>query len=250
MTRTLYSLVPLCLLLLITGCVSVPEHSVDHQKAARVNANLGLRYLDKGQYERAVGYLKRSLQYDSSNVRANLGMALFYQHLDKPAKARNYYNKIIDAQARPAIINPYAVFLCQQGKTQKAVEYFKRAADDYRNNRPAGALANAGYCLDQAGQQERAATFYEKALSKNKNQPTALTRMAHIRYNQGQYLGARAFIERADAVIDLSPKMLLLGARVEQALGDRKAAKQYLRRYNQHKSDAALALSDLQGQSN
>lgn len=251
MTRPALHMALLCALTLVSGCAVTPqEQQIDKQAAARANARLGLDYLAKGRVEQALDRLQRALRYDSSNVLANWGLALVYQRLDQPEKARRYYNNILDGHARPAIVNTYAVLLCQQGRTEKAVEYFKRAANDHRNDSPAVALANAGLCLERAGMHETARDYYRKALSINENQPTALTQMAQIQYRQGQYLSARAFIERADAVVDLNPRLLLLAARVELALGERDAARRYLRRHNQRKPSAALTFQQLLEQTN
>lgn len=250
MNRAVLCVWLVCLLLLTAGCTTTPpQDRVDNQAAAQANARLGLDFLSKGRYERARKRLQRALRYDSSNVLANWGMALLYQNLDRPEKARHYYARIVDDHLRPAIVNSYAVFLCEQGKTEQAIDYFKRAANDYRNDSPAVALANAGLCLKRAGQPEKAKRYYRKALSINENQPTALTRMARIQYQQGHYLSARAFIQRADEVIELSPKILLLAARIELALGERDAARYYLQRHNKSKPGAALTFRQFLEQS-
>lgn len=250
MMRTGLQVALLSMSLLVAGCVSMQQDTIDKQAAAQANAKLGLDLLGKGQYEAAIERLQRALKYNDDSVLANWGMALVYQRLDQPDKARAYYQEVIDGRSRPAIVNSYAVFLCQQGEMARAVDYFKRAADDHRNDQPAAALANAGLCLAQSGQHEAARKYYRKALSIDKNQPTALTQMAQIQYQQGQFLSARAFIERADAVVDLSPKLLLLAARIELQLDERHAARQYLHRHNQRRPSAALTFQQLLEQTN
>ena len=245
MMRPLALATVLSLILLTAGCAASSQGHVDKQAAAQANAKLGLDLLSKGQSEQAKARLQRALRYDSGNEVANWGMALVHQRLGQPQQARKYYRRIVQGNARPAIVNSYAVFLCQQQETDEALAYFKRAANDHRNNSPAVALANAGLCLEQSGQHETARSYYRKALSINKNQPTALTQMAEIQYQQGQYLSARAFIERADSAVKLSPEMLLLAARVELKLGDRDVARQYLQRHNQRMPSAALTFQQL-----
>lgn len=245
MMRPLTLAVVLSLVLLAAGCATNSRGHVDKQAAAQANAKLGLDLLGKGQSEQAMDRLQRALRYDSSNEVANWGMALVYQRLQQPDNARHYYRKIVEDKARPAIVNSYAVFLCQQQQTDEALQYFKRAANDHRNASPAVALANAGLCLEKSEQHETAREYYRKALSINENQPTALTQMAQIQFQQGQYLSARAFIERADAIVDLSPKMLLLAARIEMKLGDQAVARQYLQRHNQRKPSSALTFQQL-----
>lgn len=240
-----FAAVVLWLAVFTAGCAMSSQGHVDKQAAAQANAKLGLDLLGKGQSEQAIERLKRALRYDSSNVIANWGMALVSQRLHQPEQARRYYRRIISGKSRPAVLNSYAVFLCQQQQTDEALKYFKRAANDHRNASPAVALANAGLCLEKTGKHETARNYYRKALSINKNQPTALTQMAQIQYQQSQYLSARAFIERADAAVDLSPEMLLLAARIELKLGDREIARQYLQRHNQKMPSSALTFQQL-----
>ncbi|HLQ85389.1 MAG TPA: type IV pilus biogenesis/stability protein PilW [Salinisphaeraceae bacterium] len=240
-------LLALCgVLLLVVGCAGSPSgRHVDSQKAAEANANLGLDYLGKNQYEQAMHRFQRALQYDHDNRNANWGMALAYQRLDQPEKARSYYQRVLKQEPRPAMLNSYAVFLCQQHEIDQALAYFKRAADDRRNANPASALANAGLCLEQDKRHAEARDYYRKALSIDDSQPTALSRMAQLQYDRGQYLSARAFIERADEVVELSPELLLLAARIENRLRDTEMARRYLQRHNRSAPSKALTFDEL-----
>lgn len=238
----------LAVVLLTAGCAHVSRNNVDNQAAAIANARLGLDFLGKQQYNEARSKFDRALRYDSSNKAANWGMALLYQRLGEPQQARSYYEKIMGGEVGPTITNSYAVFLCKQGETDRALDYFERAANNDWNQSPAVAMANAGLCLEQSGRLQTARQYYRKALAINKDQPTALTQMAQLQYARGEYLSARAFVERADAVGQLNTKLLLLAARVELALGDANAAQVYLQRHNQQQPAAAMTLDQL-GQS-
>ncbi len=245
MTRLRAWLVLLCLLALLAGCAAGPD-KVDNRAAAEANANLGIDFLRKGDDERALSRLKRALEYDDSNVQANWGLALAYQRMGETALAREYYENAIDSGSRPAIFNAYAVFLCEQGDTSRAIDYFEQAADNPRNANPADALANAGLCLERAEQGDRARAHYRNALSIDADQPTALTQMAQLQFAGGEFLSARAFIERADSVAQLTTEQLLLAARIELALDDREAASVYLKRHNLSQPSAALSLRQLE----
>ncbi len=246
MTRLRAWFLPLCLLALLAGCAAGPGHQVDTRAAAEANANLGIDFLRKGDNQRALSRLERALEYDDSNVTANWGLAVAYQRLGETRLARQYYETAIDIGARPAIVNAYAVFLCEQGDTRRAIDYFEQAADDPRNASPGDALANAGLCLERAGQNGRARAHYRNALAVDPDQPTALTQMAQLQFARDEFLSARAFIERADAVAQLTTELLLLAARTELALGDREAASVYLERHNLSQPSAALSLPQLE----
>lgn len=236
----------LSVVLLTAGCAAVSGDKINNQAAATANARLGLDFLSKQEYTQARKKFERALGYDSGNTAANWGMALLYQRMEQPARARGYYEKIMHGRVGPTITNSYAVFLCTQGETDRALKYFEQAADSEWNEHPDIAMANAGLCLERSGQPQAASAYYRKALAVNGNQPTALAQMAKIQYARGEYLSARAFVQRADAAGRLAAEMLLLGARVELALGDSSAAQAYLRRHNQRKPSAAQTLDQLE----
>src|SRR5699024_5868097 len=129
--------------LLLAGCAQMSRDSVDDQAAARANARLGLDFFSKHQYEAAQGKFKRALRYDSDNVAATWGMALLYQALGEPQKARSYYRHIMGRnRVGPKILNSYGAFLCGQDEIDAAMQYFEQAAASHFNDFPGTALAN------------------------------------------------------------------------------------------------------------
>jgi type IV pilus assembly protein PilF len=227
------------------GCATGRD-AVDNQRAAEANASLGADFLRKDDNEQALSRFKRALGYDSANITANWGMAVVSDRLGEIEDARSYYEKTIDLQPGPQVYNSYAAFLCRQGEVDRAVKYFKRAANDPRYPGRADALANAGLCLHRAGRSEAAEQYHRDALAADDGQFTALTDMARLKFEQGDYLRARAFNERADSVAQLDAEQLLLGARIELALGDRRAAGAYLERHNAREPSATLSLRQLE----
>jgi type IV pilus assembly protein PilF len=237
-----YAAVLACMLAL-SACAS--NSGVDPETAADANANLGADFLRKNDLNQAQTYFRKALSYDDQNFSANWGMAVVSQRLHQPDKARAYYKKALDLRAAPEVFNSYAVFLCRRGKTEQALAYFKRAAADPHYDGQADALANAGLCAQRAGHAKTASGYYQQALAANASQATALVNMAKLKYTQGHYFDARAFIERADAVTHLNAGQLLLAARIELALNNRQAAAAYLKRHNTSRPTAALSLSQL-----
>lgn len=227
------------------GC-AIRGDNVDSQRAAEANAGLGADFLRRGDNQKAITHFERALNYDDSNIAANWGMAIASDRRGHIDKARDFYNNALKQESRPDIVNSYATFLCKQGEVDKAVRYFKQAANDPRYTGSAGALANAGLCLQRDGQVGAAEQYYRDALAADASQITALVQMAQLEYGQRDYLRARAFIERADAETRLNAEQLLQGARIELALDDRDAARHYLERHNASQPGAALSLSQLE----
>lgn len=238
----------LCLLVL-TACASSPQQKLNNADAANANANLGIDYMRKGNNELALSKLKRALEYNPDHVNANWALGIVYQRLNEPDKAETYFQRAIDRQPRPEILNSYGVFLCEQGETEEAVDKFQRSADNPRYATPANALANAGLCLERAGKTAKAETYYRRALKANPEHAPTLRQLAQLSYKQGDYLRARGFLQRLEDVETLSGDMLLLGARIELAQGNRQGAALYLRRYNTDHPGAPRTLDQLEVES-
>ncbi|MES1939877.1 type IV pilus biogenesis/stability protein PilW [Salinisphaera sp. T5B8] len=235
----------LSMLIALAGCAG-GANAVDNQRAAEANANLGADFLRKQDNENALSRFQRALKYDSSNTTANWGMAVVNDRLGETGDARRYYEKTLALQPNAAIYNSYAAFLCKEGDVDRAVRYFERAAGNERYPGRADAMANAGLCLHRAGRAEAAEQHYRQALALDPDQLTALTGMARLMFEQGDFLRARAFNERADSVAQLDAEQLLLAARIELALGDRDAAAVYVERHNARDPSATLSLRQLE----
>ncbi|HET7314677.1 tetratricopeptide repeat protein [Salinisphaera sp.] len=230
--------------LLIAGCAT--DGGINREDAAAANANIGADYLHKGQNGRAQQAFEEALGYDENNFTANWGMAVVNERLDQPAAARRYFEKALSIRSAPAVYNSYAAFLCEQGDTDAGVANFKRALETGSAGDRADSLANAGLCLYRAHRVDEAAEDFRQALAANPKQRTALTHLAAIEYHAQNYMSARAFIERADAVTKLDAEQLLLAARIELALNDRAAAAAYLERHNANQPTARRSLSQLE----
>ena len=235
-------------LLLLCACATSPGERIDAEKVAEAQANIGIDYMRKGQYDRALSSLRKALRFNDDHVNANWALGITYSRLKNPDQADQYYSRAVQLSPRPDILNSYAVFKCQQGQTDDAVDLFQRAADNPLYAMPEDALANAGFCLVGAQRLQPAEAYFRKALQRNPTQKTALQQMALLKYTQGDYFAARAFLQRLDAAGELGDDSLLLGARIELALNERGGAQAYLRRYNANNPGASLSLAQLQDQ--
>lgn len=224
--------------LLAAACTAAPVDAVDEQAAADANAALGIDYLRKGYEQEAVTRLKRALSYDPDHADAHWGLAIVYSRLHEFERAERHFKAALAAKPAPEIYNNYGAFLCARGRTEEAVDRFSTAAANPRYTRPADALANAGLCLYRAGQQDAAEGYLRRALDKNAEHPRALALLARLYYDRGDYLRARAFLQRRQAVAELEGDLLLLAARNELALGNGDEAGRYLARYNQAAASA------------
>ncbi len=120
--------------------------------------------------------------------------------------------------------NNYAVFLCRQGRWSDAEPHFRRAANNSRNKGPEVALTNAGQCAWNAGNAEAAEEYFRRALERNPRYADALLWMLELEYGRGNYLQARAFMQRAFEVREPEARELLMCFNVEQALDNPEGA--------------------------
>jgi type IV pilus assembly protein PilF len=79
------------------------------------------------------------------------------------------------------------------------------------------------------GDMAAAEGYLRRALKLEAEFPDALIAMASLNYGQQKYLTARAFLQRYEAAAAHGPASLLLGYRIESALGDKQSAALYRR---------------------
>ncbi len=202
----------------------------DHRKSAESNTALGLEYMNRGQYEVALGKLKKALQEDQSYAPAHTVMAVLYERLGEDKLAGQHYQLAYEADPVDGDVNNnYGVYLCKSSEENNAMDHFLAALDDPFYNSPSVALTNAGSCALGRGQLTEAEGFLRRALKREPEFQDALINMARLNFEQQKYLKARAFMQRYEAVSSHSAESLLLAYKIETASGDRKAAQQYRR---------------------
>lgn len=195
------------------------------EEAAVANMNLGAGYLRQGNTELAIERLQRALSQDPRLVDAHSTIAVAYDQIGKIAEAETHYSRA--AQLDPengSAANAYAVFLCRQNRYTEAEPFFRRAADNATYTTPEVALTNAGVCARDSGQLEAAAENFRLALTRNPTYPDALLNMMELSYQGGNYLQARAFVQRYIQARPATAAVLWTCFNVERELEDDAAA--------------------------
>jgi type IV pilus assembly protein PilF len=126
--------------------------------------------------------------------------------------------------------NNYGKFLCEQGKQQEAMRYFKQALADPFYKTPAVANTNAGSCLLKGGDYAGAEPYLHKALEIDASYGAALIAMTQLDYRKGDAFAARGYLQRFEAAGQATPESLLLGYRIATRLGDKETATNYSNR--------------------
>ena len=229
--NVLISSLVLCLALL-NGCSSNPpsdrEDGSDSRKAAESNTALGLEYMNRGQYEVALGKLKKAVAEDSDYAPAHTVLAALYEQIGELELAGTHYQKAVkSAPDNGDVNNNYGVYLCKTGEPDKAQGFFRKALDDPFYGSPAVALTNAGSCALGADELTDADDYLRRALRDDPEFPDALYSMARLGYLEEDYMKSRAFIQRYEVVGRQTAESLFLGFQIETSLGNDQAAKKY-----------------------
>ena len=220
------------LTIVASGCVTSDpgraQNKGSPQEAAQINFELGAEYMRQGKLELARERLERAVSQDPGLAPARSALALVYDRQGDTALADEQYRRAVRIAPDDASIqNTYAVFLCKRQRYDEAVDYFTRAASNPRYGTPEAALTNAGVCLLQKPDPVGAENYFRRALQRNPTYSEALLQMAALSLERGNFLRARAFVQRYLAQHPPAPEILWIGVRAEQALGDPDAVERH-----------------------
>jgi len=196
----------------------------------RVNLGLAQSYFDNQDLETALARANEALRTDPKSADVHAMLGLIYSHIAQNDKAAAEFRRALElAPNSGAILNIDGVWLCQQGQAAQADAQFIKALQDPFYKQPEQALFNAGQCALSAGQLPKAELYLRSSLAKAPDQPDVLLSLAQVEFAQGNFMDARAFIQRRDS-LGSSPQVLELAARIEDGAGDHKAAQNYRER--------------------
>jgi len=218
----------LLLPLWLAGCVTTGG-SQDSEKnldeAARTNTTLAIEYARKGNYDMAMEKAQRALSQNDSYGPAHSAIALIYAQRGDDVEAAKHFRRAISLDSKDLFTrNNFAIFECERGRTDEALELFESVARNKSYNAPDAALINAGVCANRGNRPDKAEVYFREALQVRPENPEALLQLAEMASKKQDWLKVRAFIQRRDRVAKPSQESLRLAIRAEQALGDRENA--------------------------
>jgi type IV pilus assembly protein PilF len=208
-----------------------PRAADARQQAAQTNVQLGQGYLSQGRLELARDKLQKAVELDPRSVAAHTVIAVLYEKIDDRERARVHYRRASElAPESGDTLNNYAAFLCKEGAYAEADALFARAVADPFYKTPAVAHANRGACALSAGQVEQAEDSLRRAVQLSPAMPDALFGLARATFERGDFLRARAFVQRYEATGQAGADGLMLGYEVERKLGNVRGANEYRQR--------------------
>lgn len=210
------------------GRVAQSENSSDSESPAQFNVQLAIGYMERGQLDVALEKVQRALRQDPNYAPAHTVAAIIYDEIDEVSEARKHYRKARSLDPNNGDVhNNYGTFLCQQDEYEEALQEFRAAASSRFYSTPQVAYANAGACAREAGDLESAEDYLRSAVTADPEYAYALYLLAEVMADKRQFMAARAFLSRYEALSTESPDSLWLGVRVERELGDLKSALAY-----------------------
>ena len=215
-------LIALLLLTAISACSSNGQlEPSSKRKAADSQAKLGVAYLQKNRLQLAKDHLEKALKRDRNSPVVQHYYALLQERLGNDAEAQKYFRAALQNDADNAeLLNNYGTFLCKTGEVNQAESLFVRAANDPLYRTPELALENAGICLKKKGDYEKSASYFEQALAKRAQLPSALYHMAELFYLEKQNAKAQAYLYRYNELSPQTAETLLLCYKIHSSLGE------------------------------
>lgn len=212
--------------LLVAGCVSTTTGSItepvrNDKEAADLNYQLGARYYDQGSYNLAKDRLLLATEMDPGMAIAYAALAMTYEALDNKRLARAAYEDAVRAEPRNIdVLNSYAVYLCRQEDYGQAQKYFDKAGNHPENDDAEVTLTNAGVCMRQKPDVIAAENYFRLALDRKQNYGEALLQLCLLKFQEKDYLSARAFLQRYMSGAIPTAGLLYLASRIEDFLGN------------------------------
>ena len=235
------------LTLLLAACAT-PQHPNKIRDAAAYNVQLGIEYLNQGDVALAKDKLDRALAEAPNSADVHSARAMLFERMHDPDKAdAEFRTSLRLAPHDPDVVNNYAVYLCQTGRTDEGVRRFEEAAHNALYRTPEAAYTNAGVCLRAAKRDDEARANFGRALQSRPSFAEAAYQLTELEFQHGELAPARAGIDTFIGSYDATADLLLLGVRVARAQGDKIGALRYARRLQLDfpGSDQARALAEL-----
>jgi len=194
---------------------TIPKGEFDRNKAAQTRLAAGLTYLRQGNLQFAKRHLDRALELGADVGSVHFGIAYYYEQIKESKKAEKSYKRALKLEPKnPDFLNGYGSFLCNKNEFAEADVYFSKAIGNPIYANIESAYVNAGVCAKLAGNGNKAANYFRKALNRNGKLPVALIEMATVEYEKKRYDRAYNYIKRYEEVSKPTAKSLWLALRV------------------------------------
>ena len=193
----------------------------DPHKRAAVRLQLAAGYYQKGEADIAIKEAKDAANLDPGLAGAYGLLGLIYMDMDRNDQADDNFRHALRLDPdNPDLNNNYGWFLCRTHHERDALTYFDRAADNRQYTTPAMALQNAGICLMQVGDTERAEKYLMRAFQDDASSPVAKFQLARLYLKTHRIDRAEFYYDLLGKGVEPNSQMLWLGIRIAHAKPD------------------------------
>lgn len=212
---------PLQVALTKEDVAATPEET---KKAALVNVELGLGYLNQGQVARAKSKLTHAVKLAPNEPEPHSALAFFRERVGDVKEAEKSHKKAVKlGKAKGQVYNNYGAFLCRQGRMKEADTAFKTALSDKEYPRTADVYENAGVCAKKSTDFEAASHYLKTALQQDPRRATALLELTDLNLQQGRYQDAQSYLKQYKLMAEPTSRSLWLAIQLFHHLQDKDA---------------------------
>jgi len=209
----------------------IATEKTDPKAAAKTNLGLAKGYYEQGQLKLAMEKSEKAIALDPKLAEAHSLLALIHEQVGQVEESEQHHKRAVELAPKDGSMNNnFGAFLCRRGRYDEADARFAAALKDPFYATPDAALANRGSCAMRAGKMDVAEQNFRESLKRSPDQPSVMVQLAQILYQKGDYLRARAFVQRYEASSKPSADTLELGMMIEHKLGNEGAATEYRKR--------------------
>lgn len=180
--KSTYFFIVLISLLGLAACSNPTSRAtaMNDKKAALVNVELGLGYLERGQMPRAKTKLIHAVQIAPKLPEAHSALAYFLEKAGEHSDAEVAHKRALALSHKGALYNNYGAFLCRRHRFQEADSAFQKALQDKQYARTAEVFENAGICALQANNKAKAFEYFTIAVRHDPNRIKAVLALRQL----------------------------------------------------------------------
>jgi type IV pilus assembly protein PilF len=211
--------------LLLAGCAHQQPVSTiapeDSLRAAQLNVQLGMTYLQQQQMDLAKQKLLKAVALDPNLPDAHYSLGYYFDAVGQTQDAQREYQTALKlAPNNPQVLNSYGVFLCKTKQYALAEQYFQQALAQIDYTDVGLTYQNAGLCAMDADNQKAALTYFTQAIQQNPKLALPYLKVAELQYAQQNYSQAMVNLNQYHQLTQPTAESLHLAIQLAQQADD------------------------------
>lgn len=209
----------------LSGCITETTGAIqqepDLDKQLKAHIDLGVGYVQNGQFARAKENLSKALAIDPNSADAHNTFGYLFQLEGEYALAEKHYKQALAAD--PLLTRArmtYGAFLYGQDRYQEAEKEFVIASEDRLYQMRAQVFEYLGMTHNKLNEPREAEQAFIRATQLNPSQGRALLELAEIRFEQRNYTESQNYYKKSKRVQAQSARSLWLCIRLARVFSN------------------------------